>query len=168
MHGKRPTIASLHGLVAAAHPLAAQAGAKLLAAGGNAFDAAVAAAAALSVVEPCLSGLAGMGMATCHIAAGQSVRTLDFAPRLRPAGALACGAPGSLAGWCELAKAQGRKKLSDIFAPAIALARDGHVLIGFAAACAQQAMAALKDRPFFEDWRSALFARAAPRPPPAC
>ena len=148
MDGKRPTIASLHGMVAAAHPLAAQAGAKLLAIGGNAFDAAVAAAAALSVVEPFMSGLAGMGMATCYIAAEQRVRTLDFVtsvPANFPAGRfarreelyrgpLACGTPGNLAGWCELAKAHGRKKLHDIFAPAIALARDGHMLTGVPAA----------------------------------
>src|SRR5205807_9892199 len=47
MRGGRPTISSVRGVVAAAHPLAAQAGAALLAQGGNAFDAAAATAAAL-------------------------------------------------------------------------------------------------------------------------
>ena len=49
MHGRRPTISSTKGVVAAAHPLAAQAGAQMLAQGGNAFDAAAATAAALSL-----------------------------------------------------------------------------------------------------------------------
>jgi hypothetical protein len=80
MHGKRPTISSLHGVVAAAHPLAAQAGAKLLASGGNAFDAAAATAAALNVVEHFMSGLAGLGYATCYVAAQKQVRVLDFVP----------------------------------------------------------------------------------------
>ena len=69
MQRSRPTISSLHGMVAAAHPLAAQAGARLLRAGGNAFDAAAAVAAALNVVEPYMSGLAGEGIAI-HVAAG--------------------------------------------------------------------------------------------------
>jgi gamma-glutamyltranspeptidase / glutathione hydrolase len=68
MEGKRSIIASLNGIVAAAHPLAAQAGARVMAQGGNAFDAAAAVAAALNVVEPYMSGLAGMGMATCYVA----------------------------------------------------------------------------------------------------
>src|SRR5215470_13932606 len=80
MDGKRPTVSSLCGVVAAAHPLAAQAGAKLLASGGNAFDAAAATAAALNVVEPFMSGLAGLGCATCYIAAEKRVRVLDFVP----------------------------------------------------------------------------------------
>src|SRR5260370_8216699 len=76
--GKRPTIAARHGMVAAAHPLAAAAGARILGNGGTAFDAAAATAAALNVVEPYMSGLAGRGVATCYIAKERPVRTLDF------------------------------------------------------------------------------------------
>ena len=78
MYKGRPTVSSLHGMVAAAHPLAAQAGARILRAGGNAFDAAAATAASLNVVEPYMSGLAGMGMATCFVASERRIRTLDF------------------------------------------------------------------------------------------
>ena len=116
MDGKRPTVTSLHGVVAAAHPLAAQAGARLLASGGNAFDAAAATAAALNVVEPFMSGLAGLGYATCYVAAQKRVRVLDFVPPVPSKlpverftrredlqrGALSVGTPGNLAGWAEL------------------------------------------------------------------
>ena len=122
MDGKRPTVASLNGIVAAAHPHAALAGARLLAEGGNAFDAVAATAAALNVVEPYMSGLAGMGMATCRIAAEKRIRTLDFVTRVPSRfpqgkfkerselarGAQGCGTPGNLAGWCELVRAHGR------------------------------------------------------------
>src|SRR5437870_12947706 len=82
MHGRRPTISSTKGVVAAAHPLAAQAGARMLSDGGNAFDAAAATAAALNVVEPYMSGLAGAGLATCWIAAAKRIRVPDFVPPL--------------------------------------------------------------------------------------
>ena len=51
-HGKRPTIASRHGMVAAAHPIAAAAGARVLSNGGNAFDAAAWNAGAITLAEP--------------------------------------------------------------------------------------------------------------------
>jgi gamma-glutamyltranspeptidase/glutathione hydrolase len=131
MDGKRPIVSSVHGMVAAAHPLAASAGARILAMGGNAFDAAAATTAALNVVEPYMSGLAGLGYATCFIAAEQRVRCLNYAPRIPskfPAGKfaereeiqrhpLASGTPGNLAGWCELVRAHGKLSLAEVFAP---------------------------------------------------
>jgi gamma-glutamyltranspeptidase/glutathione hydrolase len=144
-HGRRPTIASRHGVVAAAHPLAAAAGARILGNGGNAFDAAAATAATLNVVEPYMSGLAGQGMATCYIAAEKRVRSLSFMariPRKFPLerltnreqvlrGPIAVGAPGNLAGWCEMVGTYGTRKLPELFAPAIHIARDGFSLIEF-------------------------------------
>jgi gamma-glutamyltranspeptidase/glutathione hydrolase len=167
MHKSRPTISSLDGVVAAAHPLAAQAGARILRAGGNAFDAAAATAAALNVVEPYMSGLAGMGMATCYVAAERRIRTLDFITKV-PAkfptgrfrareelarGPLAVGAPGNLAGWCELVRAHGRLALRDIFTPAIELARDGFPLIDFNVESISECASELEPHAaFYPDW----------------
>ncbi len=148
MHGRRPTIQSRHGMVAAAHPLAAQAGARLLIQGGNAFDAIAATAAALTVVEPFMSSLSGMGSATLWSAVEKRIRVLDFVPPIQksfPAdrfsqradlerGPHAVAMPGNLAGWCELAARYGRKPLPDILAPAIALAQDGFALSEFGVA----------------------------------
>src|SRR5580704_1336775 len=144
-HGKRPTIASRHGMVAAAHPLAAAAGARVLSNGGNAFDAAAATAAALNVVEPYMSGLGGQGYATCYVASERRVRSLNFMariPRRFPLdrlsrrdqilrGPVAVGAPGNFGGWCEMVSRYGKKKLPELFAPAIRIARDGFGTIEF-------------------------------------
>ena len=146
-HGRQPTLFSRHGMVAAAHPLAAQAGARMLIGDGNAFDAAVAVAAALNVVEPFMSGLAGMGFATIWVEAEQRVRILDFVPSIQASfaagrfserselerGPQAVAPPGNLAGWSELSSRYGRKSLAEVFAPAIALAADGFALSEFGA-----------------------------------
>src|SRR3982751_1210609 len=145
MHKGRPTVSSLHGMVAAAHPLAAAAGARILSNGGNAFDAAAATAAALNVVEPYMSGLAGQGLATCRVAAERRVKVLDFVPRVPQhfpverfsvredlaRGPLSAGVPGNLAGWAELVRAHGKKPLGDALTPAMTLARDGFPLVEF-------------------------------------
>ena len=145
MHGKRPTVSSRHGIVAAAHPLAASAGAQILAKGGNAFDAVAATAAALNVVEPFMSSFAGMGLATCWVAKDNAARSLDFVPPVPSRfpvekyskreqlqrGAQAVGTPGNLAGWAELNKRYGKLPFADCLAPAIRLARDGHAVTEF-------------------------------------
>lgn len=165
MDGHRPTIASLHGLVAAAHPQAAAAGARILAAGGNAFDAAVATAAAIGVVEPFMSGLFGNGMATVR-AAGQPIRALQFragVPKSFPLGRygrreemyrgpMATTGPGNLAGWAELLRAHGTMSLAEVLAPAIRLARDGFALIRFNVAGTNSSAKDLANHPFFAAW----------------
>jgi len=134
--------------IASAHPLADAAGREVLQAGGNAFDAAVAVAAALSVVEPNSSGLGGGGFFLLHRvsdglntmidaretapAAATRDMYLDKAgnviPGLSTRSALAAGIPGEPAGLALLAQKYGKLPLARDLAPAIRLARDGFPL----------------------------------------
>ena len=77
----RPVAMGVNGMVTSAHPLASLAGQRMLIQGGNAFDAAVATAAALNVVEPYMSGVGGIGVALAYIAKEKRVRALNFSGR---------------------------------------------------------------------------------------
>ncbi len=134
--------------IASAHPLASQAGMEILAKGGNAFDAAVAVAAALSVVEPNASGLGAGGFFLLHRASdsrdvmidarekapGAATRNMFLdekgqpVPGLSTQTALAAGIPGEPAGLAMLAEKYGKLPLKTSLQPAIRLARDGFAL----------------------------------------
>src|SRR5438270_6230060 len=73
----RPVVAGRKGMVAAGHPLAAEAGVRTLAAGGNAVDAAIAVAAALNVVEPSMSGIGGDGFLMIYRADRREVQCVN-------------------------------------------------------------------------------------------
>ncbi len=136
-----------HAAIASASAYATDAGLEVLAKGGNAFDAAVAVAAALSVVEPESSGLGGGFMAVLHRAkdghdtfidaretAPAAVDSKDYlnpdgTPNRDTAlkGPLSAGIPGEPAGLVLIARRYGRLPLAQSLAPAIRLARDGFV-----------------------------------------
>jgi len=131
--------------IASAYPLASQAGQEILAAGGNAFDAAVAVSAALAVVEPTSSGLGGGGFYLLHRqsdgyetmldarekAPGAASRDMYLDKAGNPienasiAGALAAAIPGEPAAFEYLARKYGRLPLKQSLQPAIRLAREG-------------------------------------------
>lgn len=176
----RPSIMSVHGVVAAAHPLAAEAGTRMLEAGGTAFDAAAATAAALNVVEPFMSSCMGLGSATAWVAAEGRVRSLDFVgaiPASFPAerfstredlmrGPLSVMPPGNLAGWCELVGRYGRLKLPEILAPAIALAEDGFPLAEFGCHEITETEPTLKPFPaIYATWKANYWPGEAPLRP---
>jgi gamma-glutamyltranspeptidase / glutathione hydrolase len=134
--------------IASAYPLASQAGQEILAAGGNAFDAAVAVSAALAVVEPSSSGLGGGGFYLLHRQSDGYESMLDAREKAPGAasrdmyldkagnaidngsivGALAAGIPGEPAAFEYLARKYGKLSLKQSLQPAIRLARDGFPL----------------------------------------
>src|ERR1700761_4836037 len=136
------------GAIASAYPLASQAGQEILAAGGNAFDAAVAVSAALAVVEPSSSGLGGGGFYLLH-RQSDGMETMVDAREKAPAaatrdmyldksgneienastsGPLSSAIPGEPAAFEYLARKYGKLPLKQDLAPAIRLARNGFPL----------------------------------------
>src|SRR5271165_201866 len=146
--------ATERGVVAAGHPLSAEAGARVLREGGNAVDATVAAMLTSCVTEALLTGLGAGGY---MLVAGAQVEPtlLDFfaaaptrlgdgseaellalevsfgdAVQVFHVGPASCAAYGVPAGVCEAARRWGRAPLDDLAAPAARLAREGVVLNG--------------------------------------
>jgi len=138
----RSTVYAPHGIVATSQPLASEAGLEVLRHGGNAVDAAVTAAAVLSVTEPHMTGIGGDMFAIVWLAKARKLVALNASGRagslmkretlqargFRPGsqqGAMSVTVPGALAGWDLLLRTQGRRTLAQALEPAIAYARDG-------------------------------------------
>lgn len=137
----------LQGMVVSQNEIASAVGARILAEGGNAFDAAVAVGFALAVTLPRAGNIGGDGFLTAYVASQRKVTTIDFrsvAPQTAQlemfldakgeesesasVGYRAAAVPGTVAG-LELAhKRYGKLAWAQLVAPAVALARDGVVL----------------------------------------
>lgn len=138
----RPLVIGRRGLVAAGQPLAALAGMRVLLEGGNAADAAAAAAWAMAVVRPHASGLGGDAFSLVYWRREGKVTALNAsgrAPggataecfrrrgmeRIPERGVLACTVPGAVDGWLALAERHGTMPRQRLIAPAIELAEEG-------------------------------------------
>ncbi|MCW2736389.1 gamma-glutamyltransferase [Nocardioides sp.] len=148
---KVPTAVGKGGAISTVDPEASAAGLKVLRAGGNAVDAAVAAAATLGVTEPFSAGIGGGGYFVYYDAASGKVRTIDgreTAPRKMPQDAfvdpatgkpynftpelvtsgVSVGTPGTLATWDRALANWGTLSLADALAPATTVATRGFVV----------------------------------------
>lgn len=137
-------------MVVTNHPLGSAAGHEMMAYGGNAVDAAVAALLALTVVEPMMVGIAGGGVShlrlpdgrhtvyDCLSQAGEAAKPDMFTPvsdrlpdymeaagRRNLVGASSVAVPGNLRGWCGMHAAHGALPFADVIAPAIRYAAGG-------------------------------------------
>ncbi len=141
LRGTRSMALARGGMIATSQPLASSAGLDVLRRGGNAVDAAVTAAAVLSVVEPTMTGIGGDLFAivaepdgrlrglnasgpTGRAASCDAMARAGLA-RVPSRGALAVTVPGAVDGWSELLARHGTLTLAETLAPAIAYARDG-------------------------------------------
>src|SRR5882762_11752001 len=169
---KQPASSS-RGMVVSNHPLASSAGVELLAAGGNAIDAAIATLFTLTVVEPMMVGIIGGGMAHIRLSDGshrfidgQSTVPLAVRPdtyRSKPGsahdvfdtvnnenlnGPKAVAVPGSLKAWCETLRRFGTMSLADVMQPAIKHASRGYAATPYLSDCIGDSAAdMLKDKP---------------------
>ncbi|MCP9886277.1 gamma-glutamyltransferase [Synechococcus sp. ATX 2A4] len=138
---QRSPVFSKECIASSSSPLATQVGLGVLREGGNAFDAAVAMAGMMAVVEPMFSGLGGDTMILAWSAAdqrvyglngsgpapsGASLERIGAGPYVPEHGAVSVTLPGALAGWLKLQDRFGSRSLEDLWQPAIRYAREGY------------------------------------------
>ncbi|MFL9925186.1 gamma-glutamyltransferase family protein [Herbaspirillum lusitanum] len=151
---RRSAVFAHRGMVATSQPLAAQAGLQVLQAGGNAIDAAIAAAAALTVVEPSANGIGGDAFALIwHKGQMHGLNASGPAPmamsldaltaaghkEVPKYGALPVTVPGTPSAWVTMAERFGKLPLTRSMAGAISLAQDGFPISPVVAVAWEQA-----------------------------
>ena len=171
MTEKHPALGR-RGMVITNHPLASAAAAEMLAAGGNAIDAAIAAFFTLTVVEPMMVGILGGGMAhirlpdgthtiidnqsTAPAATGPTTYTpdpnappgtMDTIGRKNALGPTAVAVPGNLKGWCEALDRFGTFSRADVMEPAIRHATRGFRVTPYLHECVSDCAADMALRP---------------------
>lgn len=141
----RSVVMARNGIIATSQPLASAAGLAVLQNGGNAIDAAVTAAAVLSVVEPTMNGIGGDLFALVYDPKTRTVRALNASGRAPAAatieefkrrnlesipyrGELSVSVPGVVDGWSELLAKHGTIGLDKALQPAIHYAKDGYAV----------------------------------------
>lgn len=142
-HASRSEVIAAHGMAATSQPLATQIALDILKAGGSAVDAAIAANAALGLMEPTGNGIGGDIFAIVWDAEKQelvglngsgrapAMMTLDYfrengIEEIPPFGPLPVSVPGTVDGWFELHGRYGRLPMKDLLAPTIGYAREGY------------------------------------------
>lgn len=138
----RPDVRGTRGAVVSDHPLASAAAHDVLRNGGNAVDAAIAAAAVLAVVRPHMNGVGGDAFALIYEAETGSVHALNGSGRagalatpdffadagvdeIPQTGPLSVSVPGAVAAWADAVERFGTRPLAELLSPAVAYARDG-------------------------------------------
>ncbi|MBB5214511.1 gamma-glutamyltransferase family protein [Parapusillimonas granuli] len=160
MSRRLPVLAA--NVVSTSQPLAAQAGLRMLLAGGNAIDAALAAAITLTVVEPVMNGIGGdafaivwdQGRLHALNASGRAPQAwtpdrFQGMAAMPPLGWDTVTVPGQVAGWAELSRRFGKLPFAALFEPAIAYAEDGFAVTPTIARQWAAQGAVLKDQPGF-------------------
>ncbi|MDF2519576.1 MAG: gamma-glutamyltransferase [Clostridia bacterium] len=140
---RRNVVYAKKGMVATGQPIAAQAGLEILQKGGNAIDAAIATAAALTVVEPTSNGIGGDNFALVWLkdklyglnSSGKSPKLISIdklkergITEIPKHGLIPVTVPGAPAGWVALSQRFGRLPLTEVLAPAIRYASEGYAL----------------------------------------
>jgi gamma-glutamyltranspeptidase / glutathione hydrolase len=138
--GRRSPVFARHCVCSSSSPPATHVGVRVLAEGGNAFDAAVSMAGMMAVVEPMMSGLGGDTMVLAWSArerkvfgfngsgpapAGAALERIGGVPLMPEHGARSVTIPGAVDGWCRLLERFGSRPLAALWEPAVAAAREG-------------------------------------------